>query len=146
MTNITKWFVAIPFAACVSLVIPALVAGNPLWFLDHWTDTLYVSLSAGMWLIATAFVDVKRPRGSPDLANLLIPLGLILSVPLSVWDRVFWIASTGSLSLLEEAESYRLAVERDQCGAIPYRWSGSGRRQLRGHSSAAGRYLESSLP
>lgn len=94
MTNVTKWFVAIPFAALVSLVIPALIAGDPRWFLGHWTDTLYVSLSAGMWLIATAFVDLSRPRGSPDLANLLLPLGLILSVPITVWDRVFWTAAT----------------------------------------------------
>lgn len=94
MTNLTKWFVAVPFTVFVAFVIPALVAGNPIWFCQHWTDTLYVIVSAGMWLVATAFVDVKRPRGSPDLANRLLPLGLILSVPLAVWDRTYWLAST----------------------------------------------------
>jgi protein-S-isoprenylcysteine O-methyltransferase Ste14 len=94
VTNLTKWFVAVPFTLLVALVIPALVAGNPFWFGQHWTDTLYVIVSAGMWLVATAFVDLKRPRGSPDLANRLLPLGLILSVPLAVWDRTYWIAST----------------------------------------------------
>ena len=94
MTNLTKWFVAVPFTVFVAFVIPALVAGNPLWFRRHWTDTLYLALSAGMWLAATAFVDVKRPRGSPDLANRLLPLGLILSVPLAVWDRTYWLASS----------------------------------------------------
>lgn len=94
MTNLTKWFVAVPFTVFVALVIPALAAGNLLWFRRHWTDTLYLALSAGMWLVATAFVDVKRPRGSPDLANRLLPLSLILSVPLAVWDRTYWLAST----------------------------------------------------
>lgn len=94
MTNLTKWLVAVPFALVVALLIPALVAGNLLWFCRHWTDALYGILSAGMWLVATAFVDVKRPRGSRDLANRLLPLGLVLSVPLAVWDRTHWIAAT----------------------------------------------------
>ncbi len=94
MTNLTKWLVAVPFTLLVAFLIPAIVAGNLLWFCQHWTDTLYLALSAGMWLVATAFVDVERPRGSPDLANMLLPLGLILSVPIAVWDRTYWIAST----------------------------------------------------
>ncbi len=93
MTNITKWFIAIPFTIVVALCLPALVTGNPLWFFDHWAETLYVSMCIGMWLAATAFVDVNRPRSTADLANRLIPLGLILSVPISVWDRTFWVAS-----------------------------------------------------
>ena len=94
MTNLTKWFVAVPFTVFVAFVIPALVAGNLFWFCQHWTDALYLALSGGMWLVATAFVDVERPRGSPDLANRLIPFGLILSVPIAVRDRTYWIAST----------------------------------------------------
>jgi protein-S-isoprenylcysteine O-methyltransferase Ste14 len=99
VTNLSKWFVAVPFTLLVALVIPALVAGNLLWFCHHWTDTLYLVLSAGMWLVATGFVDVKRPRGSPDLANRLLPLGLILSVPVAVWDRTHWIAATLPLAV-----------------------------------------------
>ena len=94
MTNLTKWFVALPFTVVVTLVGPTIVACDPFWFIQKWSDTLFVILSAGMWLIATAFVDVDRPRGTPDLANKLIPLGLIISVPIAVWDRKYWIAST----------------------------------------------------
>ena len=99
MTNLSKWLVAVPFTLLVAVVIPALVAGHLLWFCQSWTDTLYLILSAGMWLVATAFVDVKRPRGSPDLANRLLPLGLILSVPVAVWDRTHWIAATLPLTV-----------------------------------------------
>jgi protein-S-isoprenylcysteine O-methyltransferase Ste14 len=94
MTNITKWFVAVPFTIVIAFGLPALAAGDPAWFIGHWAETLYVGMCAGMWLAATAFVDVNRPRSSADLANRLIPVGLILSVPISVWDRTFWIASS----------------------------------------------------
>ena len=99
MTNLTKWCVAVPFTVLVALVIPGLVAGNLFWFCQHWTDTLYLALSASMWLVATGFVDLKRPRGSPDLANRLLPLGLVLSVPVAVWDRTHWIAATLPLTI-----------------------------------------------
>jgi protein-S-isoprenylcysteine O-methyltransferase Ste14 len=75
------------------MVIPALVTGRFLWFTDSWIEIMYVIYSGGMWLIATAFVDLRRPRGNPDFANKLMPIGLILSVPISVWDHVYWIAS-----------------------------------------------------
>jgi protein-S-isoprenylcysteine O-methyltransferase Ste14 len=102
MTNTTKWLVALPFALFIAIGIPAVVAGDPLWFSHHWTDALYVLLTGGMWMVATAFVDIDRPRSKPDLANRLIPLGLILSVPVAVWDRTHWFASTvpGVVSLL----------------------------------------------
>jgi protein-S-isoprenylcysteine O-methyltransferase Ste14 len=93
MTNQSKWIIAIPFALIVSILIPSLITSKLLWFLEYWADTLYVMFSGGMWLVATAFVDLNRPRGSPDLANRLIPIGLILSVPISVWDRSNWFAS-----------------------------------------------------
>ncbi|MCJ7825190.1 MAG: isoprenylcysteine carboxylmethyltransferase family protein [Anaerolineales bacterium] len=94
MNNFTKWLIALPFTVFATIAVPALVAGNPRWFIRHWTDLLFATLSAGMWLIATAFVDVNVPRGSPDRANRLIPLGLLLAVPIAVWDRTHWIAST----------------------------------------------------
>lgn len=93
MTNQNKWIIAIPFALVVSIIIPSLITGKFFWFVEYWTDTLYVILSGGMWLVATAFVDLNRSRGSPDLANRLIPIGLLASVPISVWDRTNWIAS-----------------------------------------------------
>lgn len=47
-----------------------------------------------MWLVATAFVDAARPRGERDLANLLLPLALILVVPLAAYDYTHLTAST----------------------------------------------------
>ena len=76
----------------VGVAVPGLVARDWLWFVHRWSDTLYVILTTGMWLAATAFVDVTRPRGKRDRANALIPLGLILSVPVAVWDRVHGLA------------------------------------------------------
>lgn len=89
MTNATKWLIAIPFSALIGLIIPALVTGDFLWFLDSWSETLYAALTLSMWLIATAFVDVSKPRGKPDSANRLISLGLILSVPITIADRTY---------------------------------------------------------
>ncbi len=89
MTNKTKWLVAVPFSMLVGLAVPAVITGNFFWFLNSWSDSLYIFLSTSMWLAATAFVDVSKPRPQPDQANRLISLGLILSVPLSVADRVF---------------------------------------------------------
>ena len=87
MTNTTKWIIAIPFAAFVGFVLPSIAAGRIFWFVEDLRSIIYVVLSALMWLVATAFVDVGRPRGSPDIANLLIPIGLIVSVPVAVYDR-----------------------------------------------------------
>lgn len=89
MTNRTKWLLALPFSLLIGVVVPAVVAGDCLWFLGRWQDTLYAALTAVMWPVATAFVDLERPRGRRDRANLLIPLGLILAVPVAVWDRLY---------------------------------------------------------
>ena len=88
MTNTTKWLIALPFSFLVACAIPTLVAGSWLWFVDDAGEAAYVILTLGMWIIATAFVNVERPRGSPDLANGLIPAGLVLSVPVAVFDRI----------------------------------------------------------
>lgn len=89
MTNKSKWLVAVPFALLIGVVVPGLVAREWLWFLDRWQDALYTTLTVGMWLVATAFVNVDQPRGRRDRANVLIPLGLILAVPIAVWDRFY---------------------------------------------------------
>jgi protein-S-isoprenylcysteine O-methyltransferase Ste14 len=89
MTNVTKWFIALPFAFFVAFVIPALITRDWVWFTYDWGAVIYVILTAGMWLIATSFVDVEKPRKAPDLANRLIPFSLILSIPVSIMDRVW---------------------------------------------------------
>lgn len=92
MSNITKWFIAIPFAFFVAFVIPALITQDWVWFANDWGAVIYVILTAGMWLIATSFVDVNKPREVPDVANRLIPLGLMLSIPISIVDRIWGLA------------------------------------------------------
>lgn len=87
MTNSTKWLIAIPFAGFVSLGLPALAAGDLKWSMRGWPEALFTVLTAGMWLAATAFVDVRRPRQRPDLARLLITAGLLLTVPVAAFDR-----------------------------------------------------------
>lgn len=94
MTNRSKWLVGLLFALLVSLIIPALATGDIWWFAKTAATILFASLSFGMWLVATAFVDVERPRGDPDLANLLLPLALILVVPLAAYDHTHLIAAT----------------------------------------------------
>ncbi len=92
MTNTSKWFIAVPFTFILAIIIPALITGNWIWFLKDWGDSAYIFLTIGMWIAATAFVDVSKPRTSMDIANFMIPAGLILSVPISVFDRVYGIA------------------------------------------------------
>lgn len=86
MTNRTKWLIAIPFTVLVGFVVPAIAAGRFLWFLGNWGDTAFVTLTAGMWLAATAFVDVSRSRERGDRPRLLLTVGLILCVPVAVFD------------------------------------------------------------
>jgi protein-S-isoprenylcysteine O-methyltransferase Ste14 len=89
MTNKNKWLIAVPFTLIIGVVVPGLVAGDWLWFLSRWQDALYTALTTGMWLAATAFVDVAKPRGRRDRANALVPLGLVVAVPIAVWDRLY---------------------------------------------------------
>jgi len=86
ITNRNKWFIAFIFVFLVAFAAPTWVAQDWAWFSHDWGASVYVVLTAGMWLAATGFVDVDKPRGAPDLANRLIPLGLILAVPVAVWD------------------------------------------------------------
>jgi len=88
MTNYTKWFIAIPFVFLVAFAVPAWLAGDWLWFFDSWAETVFVLLTAGMWLAATAFVDVNAPRGPRDRTDSLIPLALLLTVPVAILDRL----------------------------------------------------------
>jgi len=92
MTNTTKWFIAVPFSLFVGFVIPALITQDWVWFSNDWGELIYVVLTTGMWLVATGFVDVKKPRPVADIANRLIPIGLILSVPVSVVDSLWGLA------------------------------------------------------
>lgn len=145
MTNVTKWLIALPFVFLIALVLPAAVAGDWLWFAGHPADALFVTLTAGMWLAATAFVDVSRPRGPRDVADTLISLGLILTVPVAVADRVYgpaarlpgWVGVAGLLlgglavvlGVSARAALGRAYRPRDSVGEVvglarsgPYRW------------------------
>jgi protein-S-isoprenylcysteine O-methyltransferase Ste14 len=93
MTNYTKWLIALPFSFLVAFAVPAILAGEWLWFAGDWAEGVFVALTAGMWIAATAFVDVNRPRGPRDRTDSLIPLALILAVPVSVIDRLYGSAS-----------------------------------------------------
>jgi protein-S-isoprenylcysteine O-methyltransferase Ste14 len=84
----------LPFACSVGLLVPALIAGRVFWFARQWGDLAYVILTIGMWLTATAFVDVTAREVERDLPRLLITLGLIFSVPVSVADRNYGPASS----------------------------------------------------
>lgn len=89
MTNHSKWLIALPFGFLIAFALPAALAGEWLWFANDWADTLFVALTAGMWLGATAFVDVGRPRGPHERTDILISLALLLAVPVSVVDRLY---------------------------------------------------------
>jgi protein-S-isoprenylcysteine O-methyltransferase Ste14 len=77
----------------IGLGLPYLVTGDLLWFAGGLADSAFVILAMLMWIIATAFVDLDKPRDRPDLANLLLPTGLILCVPTSVLDRTLGLGS-----------------------------------------------------
>lgn len=94
MTNRTKWVVALPFAFTIAFAVPAAIAREWMWFRGDWAASVFVFLTAIMWLAATAFVDVGRPRGPRDMADSLIALGLLAAVPCSVYDRVYGFAVT----------------------------------------------------
>lgn len=105
MTNRSKWLFAIIFVFLIAFALPAILAGEWLWFTDDWAETLFVVLTTGMWLGATAFVDVSRPRGPRKGTEFLIPFALLLAVPVAVIDRLYgpssslpsWLSVTGIL-------------------------------------------------
>jgi protein-S-isoprenylcysteine O-methyltransferase Ste14 len=92
MTNRTKWLIAVPFTLTMSEVLPALIAGDVAWFLDGWPELIFFLLTTTMWLAATAFVDLRKTRVAPDRPRRLISLGLMLVIPLSVYDRAHLMA------------------------------------------------------
>ncbi|MGD2252688.1 MAG: isoprenylcysteine carboxylmethyltransferase family protein [Anaerolineales bacterium] len=89
MTNTTKWLIALPFVVLLGLVVPWLISGRLLWFAGNWADTAYVISTVGMWLAATAFVDVGSMRRGKDRTRRLLSLALILAVPVAVADRTY---------------------------------------------------------
>lgn len=93
MTNRTKWLIALPFVFLVAFLLPALIARGWWWFANDWAEILFVALTAGMWLAATAFVDIEQPRGPRDATDNLIALGLIAAAPAAVIDRVYGLAA-----------------------------------------------------
>jgi protein-S-isoprenylcysteine O-methyltransferase Ste14 len=98
MTNRTKWLIAIPFTLTMSEIIPAVIAGDPGWFLAGWPELVFFLLTTMMWLAATAFVDLRKIRVAPDRPRRFISLGLILVVPLSIYDRTHLMAPGRSIA------------------------------------------------
>ena len=87
MKNGRKWLVAIPSILLVGLGIPGLIAGDLLWFLQSWSDTLFVVLVLTTWTTAAAFVDSERSGRSHGASRLLLTAGLVLVIPAAVLDR-----------------------------------------------------------
>ena len=87
MKNGMKWLIAIPSILVVGLGIPAWIAGDLLWFLGSWSDSLFVFLVLTTWTVATAFVDSERSGRSLSLSRLLLTAGLVLVIPVAVLDR-----------------------------------------------------------
>jgi protein-S-isoprenylcysteine O-methyltransferase Ste14 len=92
MNDRTKWLIAIPFTVLMSELVPAFIVGDAAWFVGGWPELVFFLLTTAMWLAATAFVDLDRTRVAPDRPRRLISLGLILVVPLSVYDRAHLMA------------------------------------------------------
>ncbi len=87
MASWGKWLLAIPFIVIFSLGVPALVAGRMWWFTASWSDATYVALIAGMWAIATGIQRPERRQRPRGLSRWLFALGLVLSIPVAVYDR-----------------------------------------------------------
>jgi protein-S-isoprenylcysteine O-methyltransferase Ste14 len=87
MKNGRKWLVAVPLILLAGLGVPGLIAGDLLWFLDSWSDRLFVVLVLATWTTAAAFVDSERARRSYSLSRLLLTAGLVLVIPVAVLDR-----------------------------------------------------------
>jgi protein-S-isoprenylcysteine O-methyltransferase Ste14 len=82
-----KWLIAIPFIAVYSLGLSWLVAGRLWWFVGDWAETVFVLAVVGMWLGGTAFYQPGRGQRGASLTRGLISIGLILLVPVAVYDR-----------------------------------------------------------
>lgn len=82
-----KWLIAIPFIIAFSLGLPALAAGRLWWFTSDWADTLFVLIIAGMWVGATSFQHPERRERGRSLTRVLFSVGLLLIIPIAVYDR-----------------------------------------------------------
>ncbi|MFC2031108.1 methyltransferase family protein [Chloroflexota bacterium] len=89
MINKLKWLLAIPLILSFALGLPWLTTGDLLWFLASWSDALFVLLVLATGATAVAFVDSERGNRHPGLSRLLISLGLILVIPVTVWERTY---------------------------------------------------------
>jgi len=93
MANCQKWLIFVPFTLACALGLPALITGRLLWFLDSWSDTLFVAFILVMWTGALLFVRSVRPKHTLNFSRIAIGLGLILIAPVSVYDRAHGPAS-----------------------------------------------------
>ena len=82
-----KWAIAVPFIAAFSLGLPALAAGGLWWFVGSWTDCVFVLFVAVMWTGGTLFYRPERRKRPPSLTRVLFSLGLLLVIPVSVYER-----------------------------------------------------------
>ena len=85
--SVRKWLVAFPSIVLLSVGLPALVAGSLWWFIPCWSDAVYILLVTGMWVGATAIYTPERRVISRSLTRRLLGMGLLLSIPVAVYDR-----------------------------------------------------------
>jgi protein-S-isoprenylcysteine O-methyltransferase Ste14 len=89
MKNGRKWFIVIPSVLLIGLGIPALIAGELLWFTQSWSDSLFVVFGLATWITAAAFVIPERSGRSFSLSRFLLTVGLVLVIPVAVLDRSY---------------------------------------------------------
>jgi protein-S-isoprenylcysteine O-methyltransferase Ste14 len=87
MNDRRKWLIATPFVILLGWGLPAIAAGEALWFLGSWTDAVFVLMTTGMWVAGTAFNKLEGRLRFPGHTRLLITLAVIIPVLVAAYDR-----------------------------------------------------------
>lgn len=83
-----KWALAVPLIVLFSVGLPALIAGRLWWFLDSWSDTLFVAVNVVMYLVGTAVFPAGKLREQRrTLTRRLNSVALMAAMVLAVYER-----------------------------------------------------------